>query len=160
MPDQPKPPSDEFDPLEVYGPPDPDDERELIYREVFAEIPHMMMRPTPPEGVKGIDPVAWLQRFIADKKKTIDAEKARRANDKRANEDYGILYRLGAFMGGPHAPPVPYDPASSESMSYWDARIEEERAKMGLPGRGPSVEAKDGAIDPMSWGTVKIHGPK
>jgi hypothetical protein len=129
-PNQSAPLSEEYDPLAIYGPPDPDDAREVIFREVVDTTNPLTMRsPTPPPGVKA-DPIAWTERFVQWKREVIDAEIVTRKNDARARENHGILLRLKAFMGGPHGPPVPYD---AEHQAYWDARIAEERARMGLP---------------------------
>jgi hypothetical protein len=120
---------DEFDPLAVYGPPDPDDEREVIFREVVDTAnPYTLRSPIPPPRV---DPVAWVNRYVEWKKSIIDAAIITRENDKRARENYGILLRLKAFMGGPHGPPVPYGPPEHEA--YWNERIKEERVRLGLP---------------------------
>jgi hypothetical protein len=122
---------DEYDPLAIYGPPDPDDEREVIFREVVdASDPRTMRSPTPPAGIKGIDPVAWRERFVAWKKSIIDAEIISRANVVRAGENHGILLRAKAFMGGPWGPAIPYGPP--ENQAHWDKLIAEERVRLGL----------------------------
>jgi hypothetical protein len=128
-PDQSTPPSDEYDPLAVYGPPDPDDAREVIIREVVDTAnSYTLMSPIPPPKA---DPVAWMQRYVEFKRQIIDAAIITRKNDARARENQGILLRMKAFMGGPNGPPVPYGPP--EHQAYWDARVKEERARLGLP---------------------------
>ena len=120
---------DEYDPLAVYGSPDPDDAREVIFREVVDTAnPYTLMSPIPPPRT---DPVVWMKRYAAWKKSVIDAAIVTRENDVRAQENYGILLRLKAFMGGPHGPPVSYGPP--EHQAYWDTRLKEERARLGLP---------------------------
>jgi hypothetical protein len=130
--DQPARIDDEYDPLAIYGPPDPDDAREVIFREVVdTSNPYQLMSPIPPPGISGADSAAWMKRYVEWKKSVIDAAIITRANDVRARENHGILLRLKAFMGGPHGPPVPYGPP--ENQAYWDARVKEERARLGLP---------------------------
>jgi hypothetical protein len=96
-PDQPAPPSDEYDPLAIYGPPDPDDAREVIFREVIDTAnPLTLMSPVPPPKA---EPVVWMKRFVEWKKQIIDAEIVTREKDTRAQEDYRRLYAMGAFSG-------------------------------------------------------------
>jgi hypothetical protein len=123
------PPPDEYDPLAVYGPPDPDDDREVIFREVIDTAnPYTLISPAPPPRA---DPVVWMKRYAEWKKSIIDAAIVTRKNDVRARENQGILLRLKAFMGGPHGPSVPYGPP--EHQAFWDERVKEERARLGLP---------------------------
>jgi hypothetical protein len=107
--------------------------RKLIFQEVLEEArpstimspPDILLEPTNPGYEE------YAARHRAWKEQVIDAEITRRENLVRANENHGILLRLKAFMGGPHGPPVPYGPP--EHQAYWDTRLKEERARLGLP---------------------------
>jgi hypothetical protein len=114
-------------PLDRHDP----DYRKLIFQEVLEEArPSTIMNP----DLVGPDNPGYeeyMVRYRAWKEQAIDAEITRREGQVRAHENYGILLRLKAFMGGPHGPPVPYGPP--EHQAYWDERVEEERARLGLP---------------------------
>jgi hypothetical protein len=105
--------------------------RRQVWQQIAETYPHLLMTPPEelPEGPK-YDMSAYRLRYSKWREESIDAEITRHENDARARENQGILLRLKAFMGGPHGAPVPYD---SEHQAYWDARIAEERARMGLP---------------------------
>jgi hypothetical protein len=111
---------DEYDPLAVYGPPDPDDAREVIFREVVDTAnPYTLMSPIPPPRA---DPVVWMERYVEFKKQIIDATIVTRESDARARENYRRLYKMGAFSG-PNGLSVNYD---AEREAYWAKRLEED----------------------------------
>jgi hypothetical protein len=106
--------------------------RRLVFQEVLEEArPSTLMRDPSLIGPENPGYEEYAARYRAWKEQAIDAEITRRENLTRAHENYRILLRSRAFMGGPHGPPVPYGPP--ENQAYWDALVAAERARLGLP---------------------------